>query len=166
MPSGSGNAGVSTKTTRRESWNVHRTCVISAVQGDNNSVVPSDVLFLTSSSLSPAAVFINLSAVWEWHFLMHTAIHTHCTLPCSSWPNNAGVERVLVQKFDKWVVNTHTITMSSGDRFSNGSRLVKKLRMWVRISEPIVSILTMADQSYPELLFLHSLAFYTTCVPH
>ena len=57
-PSGSGNGGVSTKTTRREpdSSNVHRTCAKSVVQGDNGGVLPSDV---TSNSFAPAAVFIN-----------------------------------------------------------------------------------------------------------
>ena len=54
-PSGSGNAGVSTKTTGRYSSNVHRTYPNSFVQGDNP---PS-----TSNSISSAAVFINLSPV-------------------------------------------------------------------------------------------------------
>ena len=54
-PSGSGNAGVSTKTTGRYSSNVHRTYPNSFVQGDN---FPS-----TSNSISSAAVFINLSSV-------------------------------------------------------------------------------------------------------
>ena len=57
-PLGSGNAGVSTKTTSRESSNVHRTYASSVVQGANEQ--------LTSSFWS-AAMFINLSPMWEWH---------------------------------------------------------------------------------------------------
>ena len=61
-PIGSGNAGVSTKTTSRESSNVHRTYASSVVQGDNKALTPS---------FSSAAMFINLSPMWECHLWFH-----------------------------------------------------------------------------------------------